>query len=68
MAYGSRRAANKMDGHRKRRVWTKQHVQELRVHSRARTPVARMSRLMKRTSGALRQKAFALGLSLGHRR
>jgi hypothetical protein len=68
MAYNRIRAAKKMDGNRKRRVWTKRHVQELRAHSRARTPVARMSRLMKRTSGALRQKAFALGLSLGHRR
>jgi len=35
---------------------------------RARTPVARISRMMKRTTGALRQKAFAFGLSLGHRR
>ena len=68
MAYNRIRAAKKTDGHRKRRVWTKQQVQELRAYSRARTPVARMSRLMKRTSGALRQKAFALGLSLGHRR
>ena len=33
----------------------------------ARTPVERISKLMKRTTGALRQKAFALGLSLGHR-
>jgi hypothetical protein len=66
MAYNGRRAAKKMDGRRKR-VWTKQQVQELRTHSRARTPVARISKLMKRTTGALRQKAFALGLSLGHR-
>jgi hypothetical protein len=68
MAYNRRRAAKKMDGRRKRWVWTKQQVQELRTHSRARTPVVRISRLMKRTIGALRQKAFALGLSLGHRR
>jgi hypothetical protein len=67
MAYNRRRATKKMDGRRKRRDWTKQQVQELRAHARARTPVARISRLMKRTTGALRQKAFALGLSLGHR-
>jgi hypothetical protein len=67
MAYNGRRAAKKMDGRRKRRVWTKEQVQELRTHSRARTPIARISKLMKRTTGALRQKAFALGLSLGHR-
>jgi hypothetical protein len=67
MAYNGRRAAKKMDGRRKRRVWTKEQVQELRTHSRARTAVARISKLMKRTTGALRQKAFALGLPLGHR-
>jgi hypothetical protein len=68
MTYNRIRAAKKIDGHRKHRLWTKRQVQELRAHSRARTPVTRLSRLMKRTSGALRQKAFALGLSLGHRR
>ena len=68
MAYHSRRSAKKMGGRRKRREWTKQQVQELRAHSRARTPVARISRLTKRTPGALRQKALVLGLSLGHRR
>jgi hypothetical protein len=52
----------------RRREWTKEDVREIRGHSRARTPVEKMSRLMKRTAGALRQKAFDLGLSLGHRR
>jgi len=52
----------------KRRAWTKQHVKELRGHSRAKTPVARISKLTKRTPGALRQKALELGLPLGHRR
>jgi len=55
-------------GRRKRRAWTKQHVQELRAHSRAKTPVARIAKLTKRTPGALRQKALELGLPLGHRR
>jgi hypothetical protein len=53
---------------RTRREWTKEDVREIKRHSRARTPVARMSKLMKRTVGALRQKALHLGLSLGHRR
>jgi hypothetical protein len=53
---------------RTRREWTKEDVREIKGHSRARTPVAKMSKLMKRTAGALRQKAFDLGLSLGHRR
>ncbi len=53
---------------RTRREWTKEDIREIKGHSRARTPVARMSKLMKRTVGALRQKALHLGLSLGHRR
>jgi len=64
MAKKSRRA----DGRRKRREWTKQHVQELRAHSRAKTPVAKISKQTKRTPGALRQKALELGVPLGHRR
>jgi hypothetical protein len=53
---------------RKRVAWSKAHVRELRAHSRAKTPVAKVVKAMKRTAGALRQKAYALGLSLGHRR
>jgi hypothetical protein len=49
-------------------AWTKEHVRELKAHSRAKTPVARISKVMKRTAGALRQKAMALGLPIGHRR
>ena len=52
----------------KRREWTKEDIREIKGHSRARTPVVRMSKLMKRTVGALRQKAWDLGLPLGHRR
>jgi hypothetical protein len=53
---------------RKRREWTKEDVRELKAHSRSKTPVAEISRLTKRTTGALRQKALQMGLSLGHRR
>jgi hypothetical protein len=52
----------------KRREWTKENVRELRQHSQAKTPVAKISKLTKRTVGALRQKALHLGMSLGHRR
>jgi hypothetical protein len=52
----------------KRRPWTKEDHRELRKHSKARTPVAAISRLMKRTPGALRQQALKLGVGLGHRR
>ena len=52
----------------KRQPWTRNHVSELRKHSRAKSPVAKIARLLKRSPGAVRQKAFALGLSIGHRR
>ena len=52
----------------RRREWTKEDISEIKGHSRARTSVAKMSKLMKRTVAALRQKALHLGLSLGHRR
>jgi hypothetical protein len=50
-----------------RRGWTKEDHRELKAHSKNKTPVEKISRAMKRTAGALRQQAFALGLSLGHR-
>jgi hypothetical protein len=52
----------------RRREWTKEDIREIKGHSRAKTPVAKMSNLMKRTVGALRQKAFQLGLPFGHSR
>ena len=42
---------------RKRREYTKEDVKLLRAHSEVRTPVARVSKLMKRSEGSLRQKA-----------
>jgi hypothetical protein len=51
-----------------RKAWTKEHLRELKGHSREKTSVTKISRAMKRTVGALRQKAFQLGISLGHRR
>ena len=51
-----------------RREYTKADVKELRTHSKARTPVANIAKLTKRTEGSLRQKALKLGLKLGHRR
>jgi hypothetical protein len=51
-----------------RREYTKDDVKELRAHSKARTPVAKISKLTKRTPAALRQKAQKLGIGLGHQR
>lgn len=48
--------------------WTKAMHTELRKHSKARTPVEKISKSMKRTVGALRQQAIKLGIGLGHRR
>jgi hypothetical protein len=53
---------------RRRVAWTKAHHAELRKHSKARTPVAKISKQMKRTVGALRQQALKLGIGLGHQR
>ena len=58
----------KRAGRRKRRSWSKTDLRELKAHSRSKSPVKRIAKAMKRTPGALRQKAFSLGLSLGHRR
>jgi hypothetical protein len=52
----------------KRVAWSKAQHAELRKHSKAKTPVARISKMMKRTAGALRQQALKLGIPLGHRR
>ena len=48
--------------------WTKEDVRTLKDHSKARTPVTKVSKVMKRTVGALRRRAGILGLGLGHRR
>jgi hypothetical protein len=52
----------------KRMAWTRAQVAELRRYSKDKLRVKKISRLMKRTVGSLRQKARALGIRLGHRR
>jgi hypothetical protein len=51
-----------------RNPWTKDDVRELRVHSKARTPEAAVPKAMRRTEGAVLQKAKTIGIGLGHRR
>jgi hypothetical protein len=51
-----------------RRDWTRAEVKELRQHSKDKKRVTTISRALKRTPGALRQKARTLGIPLGHRR
>jgi hypothetical protein len=48
--------------------WTKEDFRTLKAHSKARTPVVKVSKVMKRTVGALRRKAGILGVGLGHLR
>jgi hypothetical protein len=58
----------KTNGKRKRVAWSKEDVRDLKTHSKSKTPVANISKVMKRTEGAIRQKALALDISIGHRR
>jgi hypothetical protein len=51
-----------------RREYTAADVKLLKAHSKTRTPVAKLAKLMKRSEGSLRQKAIALGIGLGHQR
>jgi hypothetical protein len=64
----AKKAAKKTAKKRIRIVCTKADVKELRAHSKARTPVRKIVKAMKRSEGSLRQKALALGIGLGHRR
>ncbi len=52
----------------KRARWTKADHRTLKAHSKAKTPVVKISKQMKRTIGALRQQANKLGIGLGHQR
>jgi hypothetical protein len=60
--------ASKRARRTKRRAWAKADVRELKAHSRSKSPVKKVAKALKRTVGALRQKALSLGLPLGHRR
>jgi len=51
-----------------RNLYTAADIKLLKQHSKARTPVPKIAKLMKRSEGSLRQKALRLGIGLGHRR
>lgn len=46
----------------------RQDEKELKRHSKNKTPIKDISKALKRTPGAIRQKARNLGISIGHRR
>jgi hypothetical protein len=48
--------------------YTAADIKLLKQHSKARTPVSKIVKIMKRTEGSLRQKARKLGVGLGHQR
>jgi hypothetical protein len=48
--------------------YTAADVKLLKQHSKAKTPVSKISKQMKRTVGSLRQKAQRLRIGLGHQR
>jgi hypothetical protein len=47
-----------------RREWSSRDLRELKTLARQRTPARMIGRRLKRSEGAVRQKAFAMGLSL----
>jgi hypothetical protein len=51
-----------------RAPWTKEDIRALKAHSKSRTPVVEVTKALKRTKGAVRQKAKTIGVGLGHRR
>jgi hypothetical protein len=51
-----------------RKIYTASDIKLLKTHSKARTPVSKLTKLMKRSEGSLRQKALKLGIGLGHQR
>ena len=53
---------------KKRRSWLAAEVKALKSAAKNIIPAAKIARLLKRTEGAIRQKALALGLSLNSQR
>jgi hypothetical protein len=53
---------------KKRRAWLAAEVKALKSAAKNIVPAPKIARLLKRTEGAIRQKALALGLSLNSQR
>jgi hypothetical protein len=51
-----------------RKPYAASDIKLLRQRSEATAPVSKISKLMKRSVGSLRQKALKLGIGLGHER
>jgi hypothetical protein len=48
-------------------AWSAKDVRELKSAAQKKTPARKIAKVLKRTMGATRQKAFSLGLSLDSR-
>src|ERR1700720_1869576 len=67
-----KQSLSKMKGYQmtkksKRRAWTKVDIRTLKALAKKKTHAASIARVLKRTQGATRQKAFSVGLSLDSR-
>lgn len=51
----------------KRRAWTKDDIRALKAFAKQKVPAPKIARKLKRTEGAVRQRAFNLGISLDSR-
>jgi hypothetical protein len=51
----------------KRREWTNTDIKTLKSQAKKKVRAGSIARLLKRTEGATRQKAFSLGVSLDSR-
>jgi hypothetical protein len=51
----------------KRRAWTKADVSKLKALAKKKTHASSIARILKRTEGATKKKAFDIGLSMDSR-
>jgi hypothetical protein len=51
----------KTNGRAKRVAWTKEHVRDLKAHSKSKTPVAKISKTMKRTLAQYARRRWLWG-------
>ena len=51
-----------------RKEYTASDIKLLKMHSKTKTPVSKLAKLMKRSEGSLKQKAQKLRIGLGHQR
>jgi hypothetical protein len=56
-----------MKNGKKRRAWTTADIRELKAGARKKTAAGKIAKVLKRSEGATRQKAFSMGLSLDSR-